>query len=75
MGDKIPIDDGVTLQVKFPSSPSQAYILKNGAVIGETGKKVLTFTTTEPGVYRVEAYHQFLGRRRGWIFSNPIYIV
>ena len=33
-----------------------------------------TYITSEPGVYRVEAYIHFRGRRRGWIFSNPIYI-
>jgi hypothetical protein len=27
-----------------------------------------------PGVYRVEAYIEFKGKRRGWIFSNPIYV-
>ena len=30
--------------------------------------------TSEPGVYRIEAYRRYLGRRRGWIFSNPIYV-
>jgi hypothetical protein len=32
------------------------------------------FNTTEPGIYRVEATIHYLGRMRGWIYSNPIYI-
>jgi PHP domain len=75
MGDEIPADGGVTLQVKFPSPPAEAYLLKDGKVVEKTRKEALTFTTSEPGVYRVEAYRKFLGRRRGWIFSNPVYIV
>jgi hypothetical protein len=26
------------------------------------------------GVYRAELYRTFQGRRRGWIYSNPIYV-
>ncbi len=42
----------------------------------QTMKKRSTYgyNATEPGVYRVEAYIRYKGRRRGWIFSNPIYI-
>ncbi len=73
MGDEIKADGGITFQVKFPA-PVEAYLLKNGEVIQNTRKEALTFTTDEPGVYRVEAYRHYLGRRRGWIFSNPIYL-
>jgi hypothetical protein len=34
-----------------------------------------THITSDPGAYRVEAYIHDAGKRRGWIFSNPIYIV
>jgi hypothetical protein len=34
----------------------------------------LTLPVTHPGAYRVECYMRFLGERRGWIFSNPIYL-
>lgn len=73
MGDEIKADGGITFQVKFPA-PVEAYLLKNGEIIQNTRKEALTFTTDEPGVYRVEAYRHYLGRRRGWIFSNPIYV-
>jgi hypothetical protein len=35
---------------------------------------VCAHTATLPGAYRVEAYIDYLGLKRGWIFSNPIYI-
>ena len=37
-------------------------------------RETCTHITTEPGAYRVETYIQYMGRKRGWIFSNPIYI-
>ena len=32
------------------------------------------FSATEPGVYPVEAWKNYLGLKRGWVFSNPIYV-
>jgi hypothetical protein len=37
-------------------------------------RELCTYITSEPGVYRVEAYIHYKGRRRGWIYSNPVYI-
>ena len=36
--------------------------------------RACTHITTEAGVYRVEVYRRYLGKRRGWIYSNPIYV-
>jgi len=74
MGDEIPAKGGVTLQVKLPSA-AEILLLKDGQVI-QTWKNQTagTHITTEPGVYRIEAYRRFLGKRRGWIYSNPIYV-
>lgn len=74
MGDEIPSGGGVTLQVKFPSTPGEARLIKDGKVIKTTRQVAFTHTTDEPGVYRVEAWRSYLGRKRGWIFSNPVYI-
>ena len=73
MGDEISADDPVTLQVKVPV-PAEIQLLKDGAPIKSVRGEALVLVTAEPGTYRVEVYRQFLGRRRGWIFSNPIYI-
>jgi hypothetical protein len=74
MGAELPAKNGVTLQVKLPL-PAEARLLKDGQVI-QTWKNKLSGThiTTEPGVYRVEVYRRYLGKLRGWIYSNPIYV-
>jgi hypothetical protein len=74
MGDEISAEGGVTLKVKLPHL-AEGRLLKNGQVIHTWGNsEAYTHITTEPGVYRVEVYKKYLGRRRGWIFSNPIYV-
>ena len=74
MGDEISGKGGVTLQTKLPSA-AEIILLKDGLPI-QTWKHqtACTHITTEPGVYRVEAYRSYLGKRRGWIYSNPIYV-
>jgi hypothetical protein len=73
MGDEIKFTGPVTLQVKLPSS-ADFRLVKNGIVVKSGHGEAMVHVIDEPGVYRVEAYRQFLGRHRGWIFSNPIYI-
>ena len=74
MGDELPAKNGVTLQAKLPAQ-AEMRLLKDSQVI-QTWKNKLSFAhiTTEPGVYRVEAYRRYLGKLRGWIYSNPIYV-
>ena len=74
MGDEIQARGGVTLQAYLPSS-AEIRLIKNGKVVQIAKKaQALTFITREPGVFRVEAYRVYLGRKRGWVFSNPIYV-
>jgi hypothetical protein len=74
MGDEIPARGGVTLQARTPSA-AEIKLIKDGKVI-QTWKHqtAAAYITTEPGIYRIEVYRRYLGRRRGWIFSNPIYV-
>lgn len=74
MGAEISAKGGVTLQARLPSH-AEIRLLKDGAVI-QTWKKQIACThiTTEAGVYRIEVYRRYLGKRRGWIYSNPIYV-
>jgi hypothetical protein len=75
MGDTIPAKNGVTFQVRLPL-PTECCLIKNGHIIKTWRKRQsCTFITAEPGVYRVEAYIQYYNQRRGWIFSNPIYVI
>jgi hypothetical protein len=73
MGDEIQIHGSITLQVHSPDS-TETRLLKDGKIIKITHQQNMVHTTVEPGVYRVEVYRKFLGKIRGWIFSNPIYI-
>jgi hypothetical protein len=74
MGDEIPSAGGVTLQAVLPG-PADIRLIKDGGLLRTwKGSQACTHITTEPGVYRVEAWRNHLGSKRGWIFSNPIYV-
>ncbi len=74
MGGEIPAQGGVTLQVRLPEA-AECRLLKDGERLKRWSNQVIcTHITTEPGVYRVEVYRNYLGRKRGWIYSNPIYV-
>ena len=74
MGDEIPAKGGVTLHIHLPTK-ADITLLKDGVSIGTLrNKQTLTHNTSQPGVYRVEVHRSFLGKKRGWIYSNPIYL-
>jgi hypothetical protein len=74
MGDDLNCKGGVTFQIRLPMI-TECVLLKDGKPVRTWHKHDLcTYITTEPGIYRVEVYIQYLGRRRGWIFSNPVYV-
>jgi hypothetical protein len=73
MGDEITPAGAVTLQAKLPSA-AEIRLVKNGKVIKSAHSERLVHITDEPGVYRIEAYKRYLGKLRGWIFSNPVYL-
>jgi hypothetical protein len=74
MGDEIPAEGGVTFTFKLPQA-AECHLLKDGNIIQSwKNREAGSFTASEPGVYRMEVYRPYLGQRRGWIFSNPIYV-
>ncbi|NTW13340.1 MAG: CehA/McbA family metallohydrolase, partial [Anaerolineales bacterium] len=74
MGDEIPAKGGVTLHIHLPAK-ADLILLKDGVSLGTwRDKQTLTHNTSEPGVYRVEVHRSYLGKKRGWIYSNPIYV-
>jgi len=73
MGDEISVQGTVTLQAKLPSR-AEIKLIKDGKCLKSLLGDTITHIPDEPGAYRIEAYKHFLGKRRGWIFSNPIYI-
>jgi PHP domain-containing protein len=74
MGEEISAKRGVTLQAHLPK-PAEIRLIKDGKAIGIwKGAQACAYSAMEPGVYRVEVWKNYLGLKRGWIFSNPIYI-
>lgn len=74
MGDEISAAYGITFQVRLPQK-TECRLIKDGETIRSwQNRESCVHITTEPGVYRVEAYIDFQGRQRGWIFSNPIFV-
>lgn len=74
MGDEIELDGSITLQVHIPGL-AETSLLKNGEIIKKSRMENLIFVTNEPGVYRVEVHRNYFGKKRGWIYSNPIYVL
>lgn len=73
MGDDVNVSRGLTFQIRMPRR-TLCHLLKDGKIVKEwQDREVCTHITTEPGVYRVEAFIPYKGKLRGWIFSNPIY--
>jgi hypothetical protein len=74
MGDEISSKRGVTLQAHL-LKPADIRLIKDGKLVGAwRDSQACAYTATEPGAYRVEVWRSYLGRKRGWIFSNPIYV-
>ena len=74
MGDEITGAMGVTLQASAPAK-ADLRIVCNGQIVKKKDADThITHITSQPGAYRVEAYLEYKGAKRGWIFSNPIYI-
>jgi hypothetical protein len=73
MGQETVLDGKVTLEVTSPLK-AELRILRNGRVVSSAGGRRLRYVTPEDGVYRVEAYRPYLFKRRGWVFTNPIYV-
>lgn len=74
IGQEIQAKGGVTFQIHSPAK-GKTLLFHNGQVIQRwKGDQICTFTSSQPGIYRVEVWIPFLGERRCWIFTNPIYV-
>lgn len=75
MGDRVRFQDSATLQIRTPQ-PCTIRLIRHGEVVKTAVNKTnLTHITTEKGAYRVECHIPYLGKERGWIYSNPIYLI
>jgi hypothetical protein len=73
MGATVPAWHGLALRIE---APRDAYLrlVRHGEVVAEGEGCCLVFPNPFPGAYRAEAYLHHALRRRGWIFSNPIFV-
>ena len=74
MGDEVNFKETMYLTVEIPFD-AEVILIKNGeSVLHKQKCSHIKYKVQSPGVYRVECYRKQLFERRGWIFSNPIYI-
>lgn len=75
LGDQIKLDAGGTLQVLTPR-PCNIRVVHNGQTVAQVDNDFsLAYLPTDPGAYRVECKILYEKKVRGWIYSNPIYLV
>jgi hypothetical protein len=74
MGEWLRLGHGVTFQIVVPTFADIRLIKDGEIVLEDSGLTHKTFFASKAGTYRVETYINFKGKRRGWIFSNPIVI-
>lgn len=73
-GDVTKMQRSAIAHIKLPH-PSEVKLIHDGETIFSSDKQdTISYPVNQPGAYRVESYIHFLGERRGWIFSNPIYL-
>jgi hypothetical protein len=75
MGGRIRLGHGVTLQFVTPKVADMR-LIKDGKIIAQEIEGThRTYIARETGAYRVEVHIHYKGKLRGWIFSNPIFVV
>lgn len=74
MGDSLSLGFGVTFQI-FAPLRCRIRLLCDGEILSTWyDSDQVTYTSNQPGAYRVEAYLPFEGQERTWVLSNPIYV-
>jgi hypothetical protein len=73
MGGQIPLAHDLVLEVTSPLN-AELRLLKDGQPVAMANGKELRYRASGAGVYRAEAYRRRLFRRRGWVFTNPLYV-
>jgi hypothetical protein len=74
MGETISIDNEVKFNISVPGNAA-VRLIREGEIIRKwKNETIFNHTDNLPGVYRVECSIKYLGKTRGWIYSNPIYV-
>ena len=73
MGDEVLATGPVRFHARTPL-PARLRLVHNGFCVAEEVGTELLHESWSPGTYRVEAYRTYCLKKRGWIFSNPIFV-
>jgi hypothetical protein len=74
MGNEVDFKKGMVLSAELPAE-AECVLIRNGEPVFQKKKcRQISFPVEIPGVYRLECYRSHLFEKRGWLFSNPIYI-
>jgi hypothetical protein len=74
VGEELRRLGAINIEIDLPAA-GEIHLLRDGKrMLKLTGTQV-RHTSAEPGIHRVEVYRRFQGRKVGWIFSSPIYIL
>lgn len=74
MGDEGIYHSGMKFTIRLPDR-CECILIKDGEITQLWKNQTeIDYAIPHPGVYRIECYRYFLGKKRGWIFSNPIYL-
>jgi len=71
-GEEIRRLGAINITIKLPA-PGEIHLRRDGEVIRKVTGQGLKYTSAEAGIYRVEVYRRYRGRKVGWIFTSPIY--
>jgi len=63
----------ITIEITLPDR-GEIHLIRDGKCTLRANSARIEHITVDPGIYRVEVYRRFLGRKVGWIYSSPIYI-
>lgn len=73
MGQEVRLHGEVCFEVVSPVK-AHLRLLRNGEVIVSGKGRRLTASSQKTGAYRVEAYRTCYLKKRGWVYTNPIYV-
>jgi hypothetical protein len=73
MGEELVRRGATVFEVQAPHS-ADIRLVRQGELVSRCRRRTLKHTTAVPGAYRVEVHRHYGLRRRGWIFSSPIYV-
>jgi acetyl esterase/lipase len=73
MGDRVPMIPNTRLEARLPIK-AHLKLLQKGKIVSEATSTEMTYTPTEEGAYRLEAWLPVAGEERIWIYSNPLYL-